>query len=120
MQTTSYEQGAIEEMQRIAGLFSGNFTKRQYVKEAKDLYSLGKVRSRLKISLNELKGAAGIPVNEATRGREPKVGPKGIKRDNVTERRCNMNDCNKLFDAVGDMRSCPSCTSLKSKGGVNW
>jgi hypothetical protein len=120
MQSESYKREVIKEMQRVAGLFSGNFTRKQYEREAKGIYSFGKVRSRLKLSLNKLKGMAGISINEATRERKPKIKPKKIKKGNVTERHCNMSNCNRLFDAVDDMRSCPSCTALKSKGGVSW
>ena len=119
MQITTYEQGAIEEIKRVAALFSGNFNQKQYYRSAKKIYSRAAIQWKLKMPLNELKRRAGLTIKEPTRGRKPKDDIKGIKRGNTTRRHCNMSDCGNPFDAVGHMRSCPACTNLKNKGGVD-
>lgn len=118
IQRTEYVNGAIKEIQRVAVLFGGNFNQRQYVEAAKEPYGLEAIRWRLKVPLNEIKKLAGLSVKVANRWRAPKCNNKGAKRDNTTERRCNMEDCNKLFHAVDHMRSCPACATLKRNGGV--
>lgn len=117
-QNAKYMTGAIAEVQRVAALFSGGFTQKQYLKEAKEPYGLETIRWRLKTTLNEVKRQAGLRVNKNNRWGSPKRHTKGIKGKSTTERRCNMSDCNKLFYAVDHMRSCPTCTKLKS-GGVD-
>ena len=119
-QNTAYMKGAIEEVQRVAALFSGVFTQRQYLKEAKEPYGLETIRWRLKITLNEVKRQAGLSVNRNNRWGSPKRHTKGVKGKNTIERRCNMSECNKLFYAADHMRSCPACTKLKSGGGGDY
>jgi hypothetical protein len=107
----NYERQAIKELKRVADIFSGKMTIRQYNSLASQPYKFEAMRDRLKMKFNELKALAGLPVNKNKSIGNRKRNKKQI---NTTKRYCNMSHCGKLFEAVDHMRSCPTCTDLKN------
>jgi hypothetical protein len=116
---TQYKKGAIAMAKEVAKKHGRLFTMLEYSQISRSPYKLDMVFKTLDIkTFNEFKTMCGLPVN---RKRKPSVR-KNAKSRNRTERTCNMEDCGKIFLAVDNMRSCPSCTNLKggeSYAGLN-
>lgn len=106
-----YKKGAKAEAKRVAKKFGRMFTMLQYADESLHPYKFDMASKVLSIrTFNEFKVFCGLPINKK---RKPSVR-RNANSGNRTKRKCNMEHCSRSFLAVDDMRSCPSCTNLKT------
>ena len=105
-----YKRGAKAEAKKVAKKCGRMFTMLQYAEESMHPYKFDMVCKRLSIStFNDFKVFCGLPINKK---RKLSVR-RNANAGNRTKRKCNMERCGKEFDAVDDMKSCPSCTNIK-------